>query len=112
MKKKRKVVQLEFPTSEDTHVGEDLCMAYRYQYYVLAKPLVRDLDYDKLEREVLEEVGENSPLRKPGSENKESYEPRIRALSLYLLLTFGEHKVTNKEKPPEKKKLLRRRRKQ
>lgn len=52
---------------------ELLCMAHRYLYYVKCRPVISDHDYDTLEREALEFVGQESLIRQPGSDNEKDY---------------------------------------
>lgn len=62
----------------------DLIMACRYSYYCLARSLVPDEHYDRLEREYRLIHGDVLPV---GSESKDSYTPAQRALALYFNLS-------------------------
>lgn len=59
---------------------ERIVMAHRYLYYVLADPILKDWDYDKLDKELVDILNEKftedecrSPVLFPGSDLKESY---------------------------------------
>lgn len=57
---------------------EDQCLVHRYLYYVMARPVLTDWEYSKLE--VLAFIGEFSddhPLWKPGSDRAEDYPAHI-----------------------------------
>lgn len=62
----------------------DVVMAHRYLYYVEMRPIISDRDYDRLEREALEQIGPDHPLRKPGSEMSSSYTEEQKALARRL----------------------------
>lgn len=70
---------------------EDLLMAHRYLYYVMKTPILPDSVYDEFEKEALEfgSISENSPVRKPGSDNKRDYPRCIAGLAMYLGLKKG-----------------------
>jgi len=65
-------------------INPDTVMAHRYLYYVLAKPIISDQEYDRLEKQVSQKFdAENGvwvdllppehPLNKPGSSDPKSY---------------------------------------
>jgi len=62
----------------------DLIMACRYSYYCLARNIVPDEAYDRMEREYRMIHGDNLPV---GSESREDYTPAQRALALYFNLS-------------------------
>ena len=72
---------------------EDYLLAARYCYYVKAKSVMIDADYDLLERKFLDEGHEESQLRKPGSDLREDYSPAIQALGAYLLMSQYEREL-------------------
>ena len=53
-------------------------LAYRYLYYVKNISLISDYEYDKLEREALKIVDEDSMLFQPGSDLESSYSEEIK----------------------------------
>jgi hypothetical protein len=72
--------------------GVDLCLAYRYLYYVKNMPLISDKAYDDIEAEELEFGVCSDVLRVPGSDKEGDYPPHIRALALYLALKHFKRK--------------------
>lgn len=54
---------------------ERLCLAHRYLYYVEAMPAIGDREYDFLEKELLvrDDLVTDSPMRRSGSDLRESY---------------------------------------
>lgn len=68
-------------------------MAYRYAYYVLARPMIGDQDYDALERAFLaKKPPSSSPIWTVDSSLADGYDPAHRALALYLQLRFAKRK--------------------
>ena len=63
---------------------ENLVMAHRYLYYVKNESVISDYNYDMMEKKTLKIVGNNSPLHKTGSSNKEDYSQSIIMLSEQL----------------------------
>ncbi len=61
----------------------DMVMACRYAYYVLTKPILKDYDYDVLEKDY---TMVNGPLP-VGSSKKEDYSEAQRSLALYFLFS-------------------------
>jgi hypothetical protein len=78
---------------------EDLLLALRYCYYVLAKPLVPDPMYDSMEKKFMEsgKCPKDSPLHQCGSDRQEDYLPHVRALALYLMFAAYHSKVGQKQ---------------
>lgn len=63
---------------------EQLLMAHRYLYYVVAMPVISDSDYDKLESFACQHLPKGSPMHEPGSDLASSYSPHIRLLAMTL----------------------------
>lgn len=71
----------------------DVLMAARYAYYVAHLPFLPDHDYDQLEAEY-----ERAHGRLPvGSEKKEDYPERVRALALYMMLALCDASTSGEE---------------
>ncbi len=68
---------------------ETTCLAHRYLYYVRATPVISDYEYDQLEKRVLEEVDEDSLLRRPGSDLEGDYPLSVRVRADKLLEMAG-----------------------
>lgn len=64
---------------------EDLVMAHRYLYYVLADTVVSDAVYDALERAARAALPAGSPVHGVGSSLAASYSPAQVALAGRLL---------------------------
>lgn len=75
-----------------TGTGVDLCLAYRYCYYVKNISIIPDKAYDELEAEEREFGANSQVLETVGSDNAEDYPPHIRALGMYLLFKYAERK--------------------
>lgn len=92
----RKVIEPHLIASmKQAATGVDLVLAYRYLYYVHARPIVSDYAYDQIEKEEIEYGGGKGVLDKfVGSDRAEDYPPHIRALALYLAFKYSgrEHK--------------------
>jgi NAD-dependent DNA ligase len=58
---------------KDEKYYEDLVMAHRYLYYVLAEPVISDWSYDEIERKAREILPESSPVQGVGSGLPGSY---------------------------------------
>lgn len=71
----------------------DMVMACRYAYYVLHKPILTDVDYDRLEKDYTM-VNDRLPV---GSERKEDYTEAQRSLALYFLFSGRSAPTTNPE---------------
>lgn len=79
---------VELQWEDETGVFRQLvcwCIIQRYRYYVLNDPAVSDMEYDNVEKFVLEMRGEADyiaklycPLTEPGSSRKEDYPSFIR----------------------------------
>lgn len=64
---------------------EKTVLAHRYLYYCLSKPVISDYEYDKLEKEALKVVAEDSVIRECGSDLEDSYSDEVKNLAkLYL----------------------------
>lgn len=59
-------------------------LAHRFSYYVLAAPVLTDIDYDALERTALVDAPPDSPLRRPGSDIRSDYPEDVQALAGHL----------------------------
>lgn len=71
--------------------GVDLCLAYRYCYYVKGISIVSDYAYDELEKEEIEfGSGGNILAEQVGGDSEDSYPPHIRALAMYLIFKYCE----------------------
>src|SRR5437868_494576 len=77
---------MKFPNKKGSPFlsDEDILLGLRYAYYVNHISAIPDMVYDKWEKRCLGEVSQNSLLRKPGSDNKNDYPDRIRALGMYF----------------------------
>lgn len=64
---------------------EDIVMAHRYLYYVLAEPVISDFEYDALERMAREIAPPESPVHCVGSSLSSSYTPQQIAFAKELL---------------------------
>jgi hypothetical protein len=81
---------------------EDILMGLRYAYYVNNVSTIPDAIYDSWEAAELRVAAKNSPLRKPGSDIKEDYELRIRALGMYFTFLKVEQPKSFVAMRPEK----------
>lgn len=63
------------------------CMAHRYLYYVLGRPVITDAEYDQLEIVARSKCAKSSPLNNPGSDLESSYSEESKALAFKLLST-------------------------
>lgn len=63
---------------------EIIVLAHRYLYYVESSPVISDMEYDRMEREVLKRCSEDSSLHEPGSDLKESYSEEVIRLAKEL----------------------------
>lgn len=70
---------------------EDILLAFRFCYYVHSISIIPDQDYDKWETAHMKSHPE-SKLLDVGSDNKDDYSPRIRALGLYFALCLPRQK--------------------
>ena len=57
--------------------AEARLITHRFLYYVEASSVVPDTYYDTMEKQLVDEVPEDSMLRKPGSSNASDYPPQI-----------------------------------
>jgi NAD-dependent DNA ligase len=64
---------------------EDLIMAHRYMYYVLADTRLLDHEYDILERQGRSLLDEASSVHKVGSDLNSSYTPEQKELAWKIL---------------------------
>lgn len=70
--------------------GVDLCLAYRYCYYVKGISIVSDYYYDQLEAEEAEFGAGGVILRETfGGDGEQDYPPHIRALAMYLIFKYA-----------------------
>lgn len=60
---------------------EDLCMAFRFAYYVEGRPLITDAKYDVLEDLARKVLPPSSPMQSPGSDLRSSYTTRQQDLA-------------------------------
>lgn len=83
------------------NLEEDILCAMRFLYYVKAKPVVPDALYDEMEREFINrpETPDEGPLMNPGSDRKEDYSERVKALAFYLAVLGWE--AGQRSKAPE-----------
>ena len=65
--------------------AEKFLLAHRYLYYVLDEPILRDVEYDAIERGAMDIIPEDSPIRLPGSSNPDSYPPDVIRMAEFLL---------------------------
>lgn len=78
---------MKFPSKKSTCpflCWEDILLGLRYAYYINNVSAVPDMVYDKWEKKCLGEAPKDSLLRKPGSDRKEDYSDRVRALGMYF----------------------------
>ena len=60
-------------------------LAHRFLYYVRDEAILRDVDYDQVEREVLPFVPLNSLLRQPGSDRPSDYPFPVEQMADWLV---------------------------
>ena len=65
--------------------AERLLLAHRYLYYVVGHPVLRDTDYDVLERGAMPVIPDDSPIRRPGSSNPHDYPEIVQKMATALL---------------------------
>ena len=65
--------------------AERLLLAHRYLYYVVGKPVLKDSDYDALERGAMSIIPDDSPIRRPGSSNPYDYPEVVMKMAEALL---------------------------
>lgn len=64
---------------------EDLCLAHRYLYYVVGRPVISDFDYDRLERMARAQcISRDSLLSRAGSDREDDYPTAIKELAAAL----------------------------
>jgi hypothetical protein len=63
----------------------DWVLAYRYAYYVLGRSLVSDAEYDRLEAEARATLPAGHSVHGIGSDRRQDYPERVRALAVQLL---------------------------
>ena len=65
--------------------AERFLLAHRYLYYVVGHPVLRDVDYDAIERGALDIIPADSPLMRPGSSNPTDYPAVVMKMAEALL---------------------------
>ncbi len=60
-------------------------MAHRYLYYVLARPVISDRDYDALEKEAVATLPAEHPIHGVGSDNGNDYSAEVKQAAQDLL---------------------------
>jgi hypothetical protein len=64
---------------------EDILLAFRFLYYVKAKPVIPDNRYDEAEKEFIDRPDTtDTPLMNPGSDKAADYPDHVKALAFYL----------------------------
>lgn len=60
-------------------------MAHRYLYYVLARPVISDREYDELEKEAVAALPPDHPVHLPGSDRGSDYTTEAKQAAQDLL---------------------------
>lgn len=68
----------------------DLCLAYRFLYYVKGISLLSDTEYDELEKEARSKCPNDKRLDKPGSDCAEEYSDAVRGLAIYIFHRYSK----------------------
>lgn len=56
---------------------EDQCLVHRVLYYVFARPVISDHEYDMLERDATMQAPEDHLIQRPGSDREETYPAKV-----------------------------------
>lgn len=60
----------------------DQCLVHRYLYYVIARPVISDREYDDLERIARQTALPDHAIHRPGSDNPASYPTWVRKAAI------------------------------
>jgi hypothetical protein len=60
---------------------EDQCLVHRVLYYIFARPIIDDREYDMLERDATMKAVEGHLIHKPGSDREETYPANLLELA-------------------------------
>lgn len=60
---------------------EDQCLVHRYLYYVKARPIISDYEYDMLERKAVLTAPKDHPIHSSGSDLEDSYPQNIKDIA-------------------------------